>query len=101
MTGDLQAQTVDLVATGASRITLTGSAREARLSAQGAGRLALAGFTTQSASVLLGGASQATIQVKNALDYDLTGVSNLKYGGEPQVGKARVTGTSSVGRLPR
>jgi hypothetical protein len=101
LTGDLQAQTVDLGATGASRIALTGSAREARLSAEGTSCLALADFTIRSASVVLTGASQATIHVKGGLDYDLSGVSNLKYGGEPKVGKARATGTSSVGRLCR
>jgi hypothetical protein len=101
LTGDLEAQTVDLGASGASRISLTGSAREARLSGDGASHLALAEFTARSASVVLTGASQAKIQVKNALDYDLSGASNLKYGGEPKVGKERTTGASSVGRLRR
>jgi hypothetical protein len=101
MTGDLEAQTVDLGATGASRISLTGSAREARISGEGASCLALADFTIRSASVVLTGASQATVQVKAALDYDLSGASDLKYGGEPKVGKARVTGASSAGRLRR
>jgi RNA polymerase sigma factor (sigma-70 family) len=101
LTGDLKAQAVDLGATGAVRISLTGSAREARISGTGAGRLDLADFTIRSARVVLTGASQATIQVKDALDYDLSGASSLKYGGEPKVGKARATGASSVGRLGR
>jgi RNA polymerase sigma factor (sigma-70 family) len=99
LTGDLEAQTVDLGATGAGRISLTGSAREARISGEGAGHLALGDFTIRSASVVLTGASRATIQVKNSLDYDLSGASSLKYGGEPKVGKTRATGASSVGRL--
>jgi hypothetical protein len=100
LTGDLQAQTVDLAATGAGRISLTGSAREARISGEGAGRLALAAFTIRSARVVLTGASRATVQVKGTLDYDLSGASDLKIGGEPN-SKGRVTGASSVGRLRR
>jgi hypothetical protein len=99
LTGDLEAQTVDLGATGASHISLTGSAREARISGDGVSRLALADFSIRSASVVLTGASHAKIQVKSALDYELSGASNLKYGGEPKVGKTRATGASSVGRL--
>src|SRR5262249_51949304 len=71
--GDLQAATVDLAADDASRITLKGSAKKAKLSCHGAGSLALAAFTAESADVTLTGTSQATVQVKSALDYDLSG----------------------------
>jgi RNA polymerase sigma factor (sigma-70 family) len=99
--GDLQAGTADVGATGASHISLKGSAREARLSGEGASHLALAEFTVGKADVVLTGASHANVQVKDALDYDLSGASHLRYGGEPKVGKKRATGASSVGRLPR
>src|SRR5262249_50706376 len=99
--GDLQAESVDLAADGASNITLKGSAKKARLSCDGAGTLALAEFTADSAQVTLTGASQATVQVKGQLDYDLSGASQLRYGGEPKVGKQQATGASSAGRSPR
>jgi RNA polymerase sigma factor (sigma-70 family) len=99
--GDLQAATVDLAADGAGTVTLKGSAKKAKLSGDGAATLKLAEFTADSADVTLTGASQATVQVKSALDYDLSGASHLEYGGEPKVGKKQTTGASSAGTLPR
>jgi RNA polymerase sigma factor (sigma-70 family) len=96
--GDLQATTVDLAADGAGSVTLKGSAKKAKLSGDGAATLKLAEFTADSADVTLTGASQATVQVKSALDYSLSGASNLKYGGEPKVGKKEAAGASSAAR---
>ncbi len=101
LTGDLEAQAVDLAATGAGRISLTGSAREARISGEGAGCLALADFTIRSARVVLTGASRATVQVQGTLDYDLSGASDLKIGGELPNSKGHVSGASSVSHLRR
>src|SRR5262249_32388534 len=86
LTGELRAATVDLAAEGAGRITLRGSAQKAKLSGAGAGSLALAGFTADSADVTLTGASRATVQVKSALDYDLSDAASLRYGGAPKIG---------------
>jgi RNA polymerase sigma factor (sigma-70 family) len=99
--GDLQAATVALVADGASRIALKGSAKKAKLSCHGASTLALAEFTLDSAGVTLTGASRATVRARSALDYHLSGASSLKYGGEPKIGKKQVTGASSATRLPQ
>src|SRR5437763_592582 len=55
--GDLQAATVDLAAGGASRVTLKGSAKKARLSGDTVAGLELAEFSADSADVTLTGAS--------------------------------------------
>jgi RNA polymerase sigma factor (sigma-70 family) len=99
--GDLEAESVDLRAEGASHVTLKGSAKKAKLSGEGASHLTLTDFAVESADVTLSGASHAAVQVKSDLDYDLSGASHLKYGGEPKVGKKRTSGVSSAGKARR
>jgi RNA polymerase sigma factor (sigma-70 family) len=94
--GEIQAGDADLEAAGASHVTLKGSAKKTRLSAKEASQLALTDFALDSADVTLKGASQATIQVKKQLDYDLSGASNLRYRGDPMIGKKRVAEASSA-----
>jgi RNA polymerase sigma factor (sigma-70 family) len=102
LSGDIQAQTVNLEASGASHISLKGSAKRAHLTASGASHLALSDFVIgEKADVTLSGACHADIQVKGELDYDVSGVSHLRYSGEPKVGKKKVTGLSSVTSSPR
>jgi RNA polymerase sigma factor (sigma-70 family) len=94
--GEIQAGDADLEATDASDVSLKGSAKKARLLAKDASHLKLAEFPLDSAEVTLKDASQATIQVKKQLDYDLSGASNLRYRGDPTIGKKRATEASSV-----
>jgi RNA polymerase sigma factor (sigma-70 family) len=94
--GEIQAGDFDLEATGASNVSLKGSAKKARLSGKEASELTLAEFALDSADVTLKDASHATIQVKKQLDYDLSGASNLRYRGDPMIGKKRATEASSV-----
>ena len=86
--------TIDL--SGASSARLRGSARAAVLKAEGASHLYLADLALEAADVMLGGASNATVRVKSLLNYELSSASRLEYLGEPTIGKARRTGTSSV-----
>ena len=83
---------------GASTARLRGSARAAVLRAHGASRLALADLALEAAEVVLAGASNATVRVKNLLNYDLSSASRLEYLGEPTIGQAKRTGASSVSR---
>jgi hypothetical protein len=81
---------------GASTVKLKGTARNAVLSASGASQLDLNGLTLGVASVKLSGASQATVDVKEALDYSLSGASTLTYRGDPRIGESGNSGASSV-----
>jgi hypothetical protein len=94
--GDLQAGGVDLEAQGASQVSLKGSANRLRLSAKEACTLSLGEFAVDRAEVTLDGACQATVQVKTSLDYDVSGASRLRYGGNAKVGKHRTSGASSA-----
>ncbi len=66
------------------------------LKAAGASQLHLADVALEAADVVLNGASQAKVQVKSLLSYDISSASRLEYRGEPTVSKARKTGASSV-----
>jgi RNA polymerase sigma factor (sigma-70 family) len=94
--GEIQAGDADVEASGASNVTLKGSAKKARLDGKGASELKLDEFSLDSAEVTLQGASGATINVKKQLDYVLSGASNLRYAGNPTVGKKQTSGVSSA-----
>jgi hypothetical protein len=102
--GDLQAATVDLEVVGGANVTvsLKGSAKKLKLSAHGANnRLELGGMAVERADVTLTGVCDAEIQVKNELDYELSGTSHLRYAGEPKLGRHRATGASRATASPR
>jgi putative autotransporter adhesin-like protein len=81
---------------GASSARFRGSARAAVLKAEGASQLHLADVALDAADVVLNGASQAMVQVKSLLSYDLNSASRLEYRGEPTVSKAKKSGAASV-----
>jgi hypothetical protein len=96
--GEIKAGQVTLEVAGASQAKLTGSAERATLSATGASRLELKDFALGSAVVQLEGASAATVNAQQKLDYRVSGASHLKYVGEPAIGEKRVTGAAHAGR---
>jgi len=97
---EIKAGQVTLDVGGASQAKLTGSAQHATLSAMGASRLELKDFALGSAVVHLEGASSATVNAQQKLDYRLSGASRLKYLGEPAIGEKRVTGAAHASREP-
>jgi RNA polymerase sigma factor (sigma-70 family) len=96
--GDIEAGQVDFHVASASTVTLKGSAKEARIAGSAASSLSLGDFPVDRAEVSLSGASSATINVKEKLDYDLSGASRLQYRGDPTIGKQRTSGASSASR---
>jgi RNA polymerase sigma factor (sigma-70 family) len=94
--GTIKADKATLSLSGASRMKLKGSAKEATLKGSGASVFELKEFTLASVSAHLSGASRATVQVKERLDYDLSGASTLRYQGNPTIGKKSKTGASRV-----
>jgi hypothetical protein len=87
---------LSIEANGASTARLRGSARAAVLKAEGASQLKLAELALDAADVELSGASNASILVKDLLNYDVSSASHLEYRGEPTVKKSSKTGASSV-----
>jgi RNA polymerase sigma factor (sigma-70 family) len=96
--GDIEAARVDLDVAEASTVTLKGAAKDGRLAAAGASRLQMEGFRLDRADVTLRDASSASIDVREKLDYDLTSASQLKYRGDPALGKHSATGASRASR---
>jgi hypothetical protein len=83
---------------GASSIELNGSATSAEADVSGASRAKLASFVIQDASIVASGASSADVEVNGVLDIELSGASNLTYGGSPKLGRVDVSGASSMSR---
>ncbi len=94
--GSIEANNLKVDATGASKVKLKGSAKEAKLSASGACNIHLDEFVLDTANVKLTGACKASVKTKTKLDYLLSGASKLHYQGNPTIGQARSTGASSV-----
>jgi hypothetical protein len=96
LTGELKADKITLGADGASTIELKGTARVGTLTANGASSLKLKEFVLGSANARLSGASKAAVNIKDKLDYNVSGASNLTYRGSPTIGGKVKTGASRV-----
>jgi hypothetical protein len=94
--GEIDAADATLDVSGASRVTLDGTAQSLSINGSGASNLDMAGFTVNDANVELSGASKATIDVKDNLDIELSGASSLTYSGDPKIGRQSVTGASHL-----
>ena len=97
--GYVEARETDLRINGASQLTLAGSADGLMVRASGASVLDLQHFSIDRASVVLNGASQATVNVRGSIELaDLSGASVLLYDGEPDLGDVQTSGASRLER---
>ena len=95
--GYVEARQADLRINGASKLTLAGSTDNLLVRASGASVLDLQHFSIDRASVVLNGASQATVNVRSAIEQaDLSGASILLYEGEPELGDIQTSGASRL-----
>jgi hypothetical protein len=85
-----------LETSGASTITLSGSAGDLDADASGASRLSLDDFEVNDARVDLSGASNGTVNLDGRLDASVSGASHLRYTGDAELGDINVSGGSSV-----
>jgi serine/threonine-protein kinase len=81
---------------GVSSLKLSGRADRALVEASSGSRLDLSGFVAQEADVTLDGSSQATIDVRGKLTYDLSSVSRLNYRGNPTSVTGKKSGASTI-----
>lgn len=96
--GVLTGEDMELEAYGASRITLSGQARNMNISANSASNIDLTDMVAEDAVIGLSGASSAVVNLTGRLDAGLTGASNLKYFGDPELGNINTSDFSSVDR---
>jgi eukaryotic-like serine/threonine-protein kinase len=96
VTGSVEAGNVTVETGHSSQVTLKGRALRADIAASHGSRLALGGLALDAAKVDLGQASSATVNAKDALDYQLDNGSSLKYLGKPKLGKSRSSRSSSA-----
>jgi hypothetical protein len=88
-----------LEATGASNITVDGSVTNLQAEFTGAGKLKARSLQTRTATLTLTGASEAEVNVSDALKVSITGAGSLTYSGDPKV-EQEITGAGSVRHLP-
>ena len=94
--GTLQAADCQITLNNSSTCTLSGSAHAVIISAGDSSDMNSPGFTLQSANVTLSGSSDASIQVVNNIDINVTDSSTLNYSGDPVVGKISIRDSSNV-----
>lgn len=94
--GNLRAKDARLDVSGASRVTLSGTAGEIILVASGASRVLLDDFLVTDAQIEASGASQVTVHASGRLDADASGVSQITYLGNPTLGRVTTSFGSSV-----
>jgi hypothetical protein len=81
---------------GASRLILEGEGGDLRLDASGASQVDLSDFRVDNADLEVSGASQATVYVTGRLDAEASGASQVRYLGDPSLGRVESSGASSV-----
>lgn len=96
--GDINAGNIDINVSGAGRVRLSGSSRDAVIRASGANRIDLHEFSLINAAVKLSGASRLSANVSGRLDARLSGASYFGWRGEPVMGDIRTTGAAKLSK---
>ena len=82
---------------GASSVTLSGSAYDLKANLSGASHMELDNLPVNNVDVNFSGASGGTINLDGTMDVNLTGASYLYYIGTPILGDLDMSGGSSIG----
>lgn len=94
--GDVTTDDARFEASGASKITLTGSAGKMDARASGASSLNLEELAATDAKVEAAGASRATVNVSGTLSVKAGGASSVRYSGAPVIDDIDISGASTV-----
>jgi len=95
---DLKAGNTSFDVSGASTVELEGKGTNVRLEVSGASTARLERFPIEIANTHVSGASNATIEVSDRLDIDVSGASRLYYNGSAVLGSIEVSGASTLSR---
>ena len=96
--GSLTMTNGDFELSGASTLSIEGSARDVSVDASGASRADLSDFPVTNARIDLSGASNSTVNASGELNADLSGASTLHYIGNPTLGDISTSGASTISR---
>ena len=94
--GDIEAGNARFDLSGASQVTLNGSAQGVTIDASGASQADLSRFQAASANVEASGASSVTVNPSGRLDVDASGASKVYYLGNPTLGTVNTSGASTI-----
>lgn len=92
----VNADSLELKASGASKIKIDGTAKELNADASGASTIDAEGLRTEDADVEASGASKAIVSATDELKADASGASKISYTGEPKNLKQDSSGASSI-----
>ena len=92
----VNADSLELKASGASKIKIDGTAKELNADASGASTIDAENLRVEDADVEASGASKAIVTATNDLKVDASGASKISYVGEPKNIKQNSSGASSV-----
>lgn len=93
---NVKAESLDLEASGASKISIDGEATTLVVEASGASKIDAENLRTQEAVADASGASKVIVSPSAKLKADASGASTVYYTGEPQSIDKRSSGASSV-----
>ncbi len=96
LSGDIECGDGRFDVSGASELSLRGSAENLIIGASGASRVELSLFPGVDAKVEASGASRVTVNASGRLDVDASGASHVTYLGRPSLGTIDTSGASSV-----
>ena len=98
LTGSIEIMEGDFDISGASTVELEGKGTNVRLEVSGASTARLERFPIEIADTHVSGASNATVEVSDSLDIDISGASRLYYNGGAVLGSVQVSGASTLSR---
>lgn len=94
---DVSNESLNVEASGASKVNVTGSSKKLIVELSGASRLDAENLQAVQASIDASGASSASVAVSEDLKADLSGASKVTYAGDPQLTKS-TSGASKVSK---
>ena len=95
---NVNADSLELKASGASKIKINGKAKELNADASGASTIDAESLKAENADVQASGASKAVVSATNELKADASGASKISYVGEPKNIEQNSSGASSVSK---
>ncbi len=93
---NVNADSLELGASGASKIKIDGQAKDLKSDASGASGIDAENLRVENADVESSGASSTTVSAANELKADASGASSIYYTGEPKNVNQKSSGASSV-----
>jgi len=93
---DARFDALELTASGASKITINGTAASVKADASGASSIDAEKLAVENADVNSSGASKVIVAPSNDLNADASGASSVYYTGEPKNIKQDASGASSI-----